>query len=159
MNINGKKLRSNRDGGIEGLPLQLLIIVLVAGVGSAIIMGWMGGLEAPSTFGSVQSSANEVLLSDDDGDGVYTSDGLDLVITVLDPDGDPIPGASVTLEGAGVQSSDGKRPHAVTDQEGRASFEGLALERTSTSLGFLTVTVAKSGITSTRSISIPVLCE
>jgi hypothetical protein len=159
MNINGKKLSSNREGGIEGLPLQLLIIVLVAGVGSAIIMGWMGGLEAPGTIGSVQSSANEIVLIDDDGDGVFTSDGLDLVITVLDQGGDPISGASVTLEGAGVQSADGSRPHALTDDEGKASFEDLTMCRASTSVGFVTVTVAKSGITSTRSVSIPVVCE
>jgi len=159
MSIFGKNLSLDREGGIEGLPLQLLIIVLVAGIGSAIIMGWMGGLEAPGTFGSVRPSVNEVVLNDDDGDGVFTADGFDLVITVLDQDGDPISGASITLEGAGVRSSEGKRPHALTDEEGRACFEGLTLEKASTSVGFLSVTVAKSGIASTRSISIPVVCE
>jgi hypothetical protein len=159
MNLNGKKLFMDRDGGIEGLPLQLLIIVLVAGVGSAIIMGWMGGLEAPETIGSVHSSMNEIVLDDDDADGVYSSEDVNLCITVLDQDGDPITGASVSLEGAGIQDSDSKRPHSVTDADGKAYFDGLTLSRTSTSIGFVTVTVAKSGMASTRSISVPVVCE
>lgn len=159
MRIHGKKLSLNKEGGIEGLPLQLLIVVLVAGVGSAIIMGWMGGLEAPETFGSIRASTEEIVLIDEDGDGVFSIGDLDITITVMDQEGDPISGASVTLEGNGVLGQEGKRPHAVTDERGRASFEGLSLERTSTSVGFLTVIVAKSGLSSTKSISIPVVCE
>jgi len=139
--------------------LQLLIIVLVAGVGSAIIMGWMGGLEAPETIGSISPSISEIVLDDDDGDGVFSAEGVDLCITVMDPDGDPISGATVTLEGAGVQSAEGKRPHVPTDSDGRATFDGLTLSRASSSMGYVTVTVAKSGVASTRSISIPVVCE
>lgn len=159
MYLNGKKISKDKEGGIEGLPLQLLIIVLVAGVGSAIIMGWMGGLEAPGTIGSVHSSLNEITLEDDDGDGLFSSDGVDLVITVLDQDGDPISGASVSLEGMDVMSAEGKRPHALTDGDGKASFEGLTLDRAGSAVGFVTITVAKSGIVSTKSIQVPVVCE
>lgn len=35
-------------GGIEGLPLQLMIIILVATMGTAIIVGWMGSIETPN---------------------------------------------------------------------------------------------------------------
>lgn len=138
--------------------MQLLIIVLVAGVGSAIILGWMGGLEAPVAFGSVHSSADEIVLVDDDGDGIYSAEQVDLCITVLDQEGDPINGASVILEGSGAKDSEGGRPHQVTDAEGKARFQGLILSRVGGSVGFMTVTVAKSGITSTMSISVPVVC-
>jgi hypothetical protein len=159
MYLNGKKIGKDRNGGIEGLPLQLLIIVLVAGVGSAIIMGWMGGLEAPESIGSVHSSMNEILLDDDDGDGIFCAEGVDLCITVMDQDGDAITGASISLEGSGIHTSEGKRPHGVTDASGKAYFEGLTLSRASSSVGYLTITVAKTGIASTRSISVPVICE
>jgi hypothetical protein len=33
----GKALRKNRKGGIEGLPLQLMIIIMIATLGTAII--------------------------------------------------------------------------------------------------------------------------
>jgi hypothetical protein len=159
MHFNGKKLGMDKNGGIEGLPLQLLIIVLVAGVGSAIIMGWMGGLEAPESIGSVHSSMNEILLDDDDGDGIFSTEGVDLCIIVLDQNGDPITGASVSLEGSGIESSEAKRPHAVTDVSGKAYFEGLTLNHAGSSISYVKVMVAKTGIASTRSISVPVVCE
>ncbi len=159
MNLHGKEIRKDRNGGIEGLPLQLLIIVLVAGVGSAIILGWMGGIEAPATIGSVHSSVEEIILDDDDGDGVFTSGGVEICVSVLDQDGDPVPGASVSLEGCSVLSSEGKRPHLITDEDGKANFEGLTLARAGSSIGYVTINVAKSGMASTRSISVPVVCE
>lgn len=154
-----KDVKKDRDGGIEGLPLQLLIIVLVAGVGSAIILGWMGGLEAPASIGSVHASTNEIILQDEDGDGLYSTELLELCFTVLDQEGDPVPGASVVLDGSGIVGNEGRRPHATTDSEGKAYFEGLSLSRVNGSIGFVTVTVAKSGIPSIRSISVPVVCE
>jgi hypothetical protein len=159
MYLNGKKIRKDKEGGIEGLPLQLLIIVMVAGVGSAIIMGWMGGLEAPQTIGSVHSSLNEIILEDDDGDGMFSADEVELVITVLDQEGDPISGASVSLDGTGILSAEGKRPHALTDEAGKASFEGLTLDHAGSAAGFVDVTVAKSGIVATKSIQVPVVSE
>ena len=42
------QLRNGKEdsGGIEGLPLQLMIIILVATMGAAILVGWMGNIEA-----------------------------------------------------------------------------------------------------------------
>src|SRR3989304_6163317 len=39
------RLRTDRRGGIEGMPLQLLIMVIVAGLALAVILGW--GLSVP----------------------------------------------------------------------------------------------------------------
>lgn len=158
MRFPKKSFIGDRNGGIEGLPLQLLIMVLIAGIGSAIILGWMGGLQAPSTISAVHASANEIVLEDSDKDGVYVGDGIDLTITVLDQNGDPIEGASVVLDGGGLQDVSGRRPHGVTDAQGRATLDDLTASHIGKSLSFVTVTVAKSGITSSRSITIPVVC-
>lgn len=55
-------------GGIEGLPLQLMIIILVATMGTAIIVGWMGSIETPQSIGSV-----------DFGDNVTAEDGTTIL--------------------------------------------------------------------------------
>lgn len=34
---NKRKMRANKKGGVEGLPLQLLIIIVVASLGLAMI--------------------------------------------------------------------------------------------------------------------------
>ena len=55
ISIHGKDkaLRKNRKGGIEGLPLQLMIIIMVATLGTAIIIGWMGNIEEPHSISRV----------------------------------------------------------------------------------------------------------
>jgi len=67
MRFSKKRIGGDRDGGIEGLPLQLMIMVIVAGLGTAVLVGWMGGLTAPEAISSVNCSPNEILLSDGDG--------------------------------------------------------------------------------------------
>ncbi|MEM0449433.1 MAG: carboxypeptidase-like regulatory domain-containing protein [Methanomassiliicoccales archaeon] len=148
----------DKSGGIEGLPLQLLIMVLVAGIGSAIIVGWMGGLEAPQAIGAIHSSASEIILQDGDGDGIYSAKDLELIITVLDQEGDPVTGAAVVIEGCGLKEKDGHAPHGVTDNEGKVHFKGLTASRYGNSVGFITITVAKSGMSASKSIMVPVVC-
>jgi len=159
MRITKKGLNKNRNGGIEGLPLQLMIMVLIAGIGSAVILSWMGNLHAPSTIAAVHSSSNEIVLEDDDADGIFTAEGLRLCITALDQNGDPIEGATVVLEGGSIFTTEGKRPHSMTDAQGKAYFEGLSASHVGQALGFVTVTVAKGGMTASHSITIPVVCE
>lgn len=159
MRLMKKSMINDRNGGIEGLPLQLLIMVLIAGIGSAVILSWMGGLQAPSTISSVHASADEIVLSDEDGDGIYSATDISLDITVADQNGDPIKGASVVLDGAGLQTSDGLRPHGSTDEQGKASFDGLKAAHCGESVSFVTISVVKSGITASKSITIPVICE
>jgi hypothetical protein len=47
----------------------------------------------------------------------------------------------------------------ITDSNGRASFDGLSAQRSGMGLGFITVTVAKSGMAYSGTTSIPVICE
>lgn len=157
---NCKRLARDLRGGIEGLPLQLMILVVIAGVGTGVILGWMGGLETPETIGSVHVSPGEIILNDDDGDGIFTSSDLYIIVTATTRDGSPVEGATVVLEGAGISYAENTGlVHAITDSEGRAHFTGLKASHVGSSICFLTVSVTKAGFGPAYETQIPVLCE
>ncbi|MGD0817752.1 MAG: hypothetical protein ABR986_05060 [Methanomassiliicoccales archaeon] len=151
------QFKKNRSGGIEGLPLQLMIMVLIAGIGSAVLLGWMGNLNAPQSIGSVTSSPTELVAHDGNGDGVYDARNLDLTISVSDGKGDPVTGATVVLDGCNIARMDGTRPYGTTDSNGHLTLSNLQVTQTGRAVGFVTVTVTKSGYGTDTSLSIPVI--
>jgi hypothetical protein len=151
------QFKKNRSGGIEGLPLQLMIMVLIAGIGSAVLLGWMGNLNAPQSIGSVTSSPNEVVIHDGNGDGLYEGSNIDLTITVSDGKGDAVTGATVVLDGCNIAKMDGTRPYGTTDSNGRVTLANLHVSQTGKAVGFITATVTKSGYGTDASLSIPVI--
>lgn len=150
--------KKGQERGIEGLPLQLMIMVMVAGIGSAIIIGWMGGLSAPQSISSVIAGPSEIVLDDEDGNGIFASNGIEITITVSDQDGNAVVGASVSLDGSSISDA-GHMPHAITDSKGQAVFDGLSAQRAGRGMRLITVTVAKSGMAYSGTTSIPVICE
>ena len=151
------QFKKDLSGGIEGLPLQLMIMVLIAGIGSAVLLGWMGNLNAPSSIGSVTASPMEMVAHDGNGDGIFEAKNLDVTITVSDAKGDPVTGATVVLEGCNIAKSDGTRPYGTTDSSGRITLSNLQLTQTGKAVGFIEVTVTKSGYGTDTSLSIPVI--
>ena len=93
-----RDLRKDRNGGIEGLPLQLMIVILVATMGTAIIVGWMGSIETPHSIGNVE--VQDVVLCDD---GTVTGFCLE------------------------VRDQDETAPVALTDENGKAVFGTLTV--------------------------------
>jgi hypothetical protein len=154
-----KNIRGDRDAGIEGLPLQLMIMVVVAGLGTAIILGWMGGLTAPNGIDAVYSNPTELVLSDGDHDGVYTKTGISITISVIDKSGDAVKGATVVLDGCNLVSSNGKQVHGTTDDLGKVTFTGLSASQTGRSVGFISVSVTKSGLGTDNGLTVPVISE
>lgn len=159
----GKALRKNRKGGIEGLPLQLMIIILVATLGTAIIVGWMGNLEEPQSIGEVSvdseridlTKANSTYGSTSSGSGYYYPT-KEIVVTVNDQDGYPLSDATVVLTGLGVTDSQGHTVHGVTDSNGKVVFNNLRLKM-SGHVGYIDVEVSKSGYGENSSCRITVL--
>src|SRR2546428_11762854 len=43
-------IRRDERGAIEGMPLQLMIAVIVAGIALAIILGWVLSIQTPNAF-------------------------------------------------------------------------------------------------------------
>ena len=143
-------MRKDRRGGIEGLPLQLMIIILVATLGTAIIVGWMGNIETPHSIGDIDVSPNEIRATDGAVD-TFT-------VTVTDQDGEHLGGAAVVLEGLNVKASDGGTAYAITDADGKAVFTGLTIDPSGNSkVGFITAVVSMAGYGEDSSTRITVI--
>lgn len=147
----------DEEGGIEGLPLQLLIMVVVAGLGLTIIMGWMNSIAAPHSIGEVLVSPSEILVYDEDGDGIYSRGGIMMTVTVTDERGKRLEGATVLLEGANVRTLAGGPVRGVTDSHGQVLFTDLVVEHFGARLTTITVTVAKGDYGVDASYEIPVI--
>ena len=84
----------NKKGGIEGLPLHLLIVIVIASLGLSMMVGWMNNIEEPTTISRVEAYATPV-------EGDYGKD-FNITIVVYDNKGNPVEGAAVALTGLGV---------------------------------------------------------
>lgn len=125
-------------GGIEGLPLQLMIVILVATMGVAIIAGWMGSIETPHSIGTVEF---DNVTAENDRIPLFE-------VTVYDQDGELLPGATVLLDGLNVRMNGGTA-YAVTDEDGKATFENLKISPAGSSrVGYLYISVEKPGYAS-----------
>ncbi|NLL95024.1 MAG: carboxypeptidase regulatory-like domain-containing protein [Thermoplasmatales archaeon] len=143
-----KRLRKNKNGGIEGLPMQLMIIVVIATLGMGLMVGWMNGIEAPKSIGDVEVESGRVSVSSSNAVSPIT-------IRVTDQDGNPLEGATVVITGLGVNER-GQTPHKTTNADGKVSFNGLRLSMTG-KVGYLTINVSKPGYGEDNSCKITVV--
>jgi hypothetical protein len=152
-----RSMRGDRLAGIEGLPLQLLIMVVVAGLGLTVIVGWMNSIAAPRSIGEVFVSPSQILVYDPDGDGLYENADVAITVVVTDQSGDRLEGATVVLEGANIRNADGSPVRGLTDEHGQVMFSGLLVEQFGRRLTTVTVTVAKGDYGIDASYEIPVI--
>lgn len=141
-------LSNDRRGGIEGLPMELLIIIVVATIGVGIVVGWMNSVESqePSTFGDVGSETTMIATDGEkyglDG-GAVEEESFAIRVYVHDSRGNGIEDAVVMLSGMNVS---GTRTYGQTDSDGNITFDGLKLKTYShTGSGNLTVSVSATG--------------
>lgn len=140
--MSRNKISRDRRGGIEGLPLQLMIMILVATLGTAIIIGWMGNIETPNSISSVELGSSSVTLNNTSGSDYVTSQPIK--VRVFDQNNDPLQGATVVLTGYGIMDDD-STVFGETDKDGSVEFgSGLTL-RMDGKIGYITVKVSKPG--------------
>ncbi|MCQ2078963.1 MAG: hypothetical protein MJZ38_02765 [archaeon] len=131
--------------------MELMIIVVVATIGTAMVVGWMGNVEEPNTIGDISSNTNQITMSTD------TYKVSQLTFTVFDSHGDVVPDAVVTLSGCGVYTSNNlTTPMAVTNSLGVATFFGLTLVKSTPGVSYLNVTASTQDLGETY-IKIPVV--
>ena len=121
-----------------------MIVILVATLGTAIIIGWMGSLEAPSQIGSVNVDSSNIILNKTSGSEKYTDTGY-VKIYVTDQNGNGLSGATVVLTGCGIVTKAGGTVHGVTDAKGYVEFKDLRVSLRGQNIGFVNVDVSKSG--------------
>lgn len=140
--MSRNKISRDRRGGIEGLPLQLMIMILVATLGTAIIIGWMGNIETPNSISNVELGSSSVTLNNTSGSDYVTSQPIK--VRVFDQNNDPLQGATVVLTGYGIMDGD-STVFGETDKDGSVEFgSGLTL-RMDGKIGYITVKVSKPG--------------
>lgn len=149
----GNKLKHDRSGGIEGLPLQLMIVILIATIGTGIILSWMGSIETPKSIGDVNVLSETV-----------TCDRLgniagDIEIFVTDQDGNPLEGATIVLTGMGVKNSHNSTVYGTTGSDGIVSFSDLTVTPPGGAYGYLKINVSKTGYGEDSSTRIVVISQ
>lgn len=154
--LKRKLNRPDRKGGIEGLPMELMIIIVVAALGTAILVGWMSNIEEPQTIGDVDSTQSQFVLGNNDTKAFSTT------ITVRDGNGDPIKGATVVLTGCGVKnssyySSSNGSVYGTTNDNGEVSFNNIKVTKTTPGVGYVNVSVSAGEYGENNSLKIPVV--
>ena len=140
--MSRNKISRDRRGGIEGLPLQLMIMILVATLGTAIIIGWMGNIETPNSISSVELGSSSVTLTNTSGSDYTTSQPIK--VRVFDQNNDPLQGATVILTGYGIMDGD-STVFGETDKDGSVEFDSGLTLRMDGKIGYITVKVSKPG--------------
>jgi len=115
-----------------------MIIIIIATMGTAILVGWMSNIDSPSSIRTVDVISGDILL-----DGSSTSEGS-IEVYVADQNGNPLSGATVVLSGLGVTDKNGKTAYMTTNSGGYAKFDGLRISLRGADIGFITVNVSKS---------------
>lgn len=140
-----KRLATNKVGALEGLPLQLLIVVIIAVVAIGIIMAWLGNIGEPPK--SVKSIAVDIAGVDYIDLSKYTTKNPTINITVYDQSNNKLDGALVTLDSCGYNQKT-IATGSGTNKKGTATFKDKVELPPGINTGEITVTVKKSGYTS-----------
>ena len=139
------KVGRDDRASIEGLPLQLMIIGLIASLGTAIVVGWISSIEAPRYIGDININPNNIILTDPDDDGHYTDVLEELTIRILDTADKPVAGAVVIIEGASIDNEH-HRVHGVTDADGMLILRDIHIKISDNRISVIYVTVRGDGL-------------
>jgi hypothetical protein len=125
----GHKKRWNSKGAIEGLPLQLIIMVVIAGVALVIILAWLQPWKNKVDLQSVE--ANPATLTK----GVAAT----VTITAFDTKNNKLSGVAIVLNGCGVTKT------GVTDGTGTVKFTFTPALPSGTVSGQIDITATYTG--------------
>ena len=119
----------NRKGAIEGLPLQLIIMVVIAGVALVIVMAWLAPWKNKVDLASVSASPGSITKG-------YTTG---VTLTTWDTKDNKLSGVTIVLNGCGCSE------HGQTNSTGALKFSLKPDLPPGTTAGQITVTATYSG--------------
>ena len=122
-----------KDGSIEGMPLQLLIMIIVAVVVMGVIMGWIYFLsDSDPVIDSIIVEPGEIDIT---GTGPHS-----VSVTVLDTDGTPVKGVVLAISGCGVD-----KVEILEEGTGSVELTGIDLPF-GRPTGFISIIAQRSGM-------------
>lgn len=181
-----RKFRRIHDqrGALEGLPLYLIILIVVAAIVVAILVGWLSTLKHPAvgnisfnvggggaqtlsqaaypTCNSAVGGDTACFTPQAGGDCQFTGNPhpYELQVTVMDKSGSPLSGVSVTISGVGVSIVASPSASQVTDGNGNAQFSQITgdVPQNDPAGGYISIQVSYSsgGVTTTGSAQVQV---
>ena len=92
-----KRKMFSEEGGMEGIPLQLIIVVVVGMAALGILIGWLA--LAGDTDPTLRRVATEPETITVEGEGRAVIE-VDVQVYIYDSEGDEVDGVVVTLSGA-----------------------------------------------------------
>lgn len=131
----GRRIAKDEHGDILGMPLYLVIIIIIAGMGLVILVAWFATIDrSPSTSIELTTTPNTIYIYDDGshgdgaaGDGIYGNDNIVITVLVKDNNGKEVSGVSLSLDGMGLKTAAGERVTGTADSDGKAVFTGLRI--------------------------------
>jgi len=122
-----KHIRRDNEG-LEGLPLQLLIMAVVAGLALVVVVGWFSGISSTpvKNIKSISVDPNPITTSNP-GINVAASKKVDLTVCAFDQGDTRIKGITVHLSGVGVDKTvtDGKSSDTDGSEDGCVKFNSV----------------------------------
>ena len=102
-----RKIQRDRAGAVEGLPLQLIIMVAIAAIVMVIILGWLAPWQSKVDLDMLTVGPTSI------------DNGVETVITVTawDTKGNHLEGVVIELDGCNVGTM-----VETTDGDGKATF-------------------------------------
>ncbi|MDH4122718.1 MAG: Ig-like domain-containing protein [Thermoplasmata archaeon] len=144
----GKRRKHFKDekGSIEGLPLQLMIMGIIASLGTAVIIGWISSIETPKYIGEVEFFPEKISVVDTQKDGIFEGSLKELSLRVLDSGGNPVSDADVIIEGSSIDN-DHHRLYGKTDADGMLTFHDVSFKVIGDRITTISVSISGQGIT------------
>ena len=144
----GKRLKSDRAGALEGLPLYMIILVVITAIALAAIIALWPKANILTTITYTPENAHW---------GNPPTDRVEVTVcvTALNQDGNPINGASVLVEAPGDDSE--RKNGGSTGSAGPGKWCGnvyLHTENPNPGTGIIDIEVVFSGVTLLRNIPV-----
>lgn len=141
-----RSIRLDDRGALEGMPLQLIIMVVIAGIAISIIIAWLTIFTAPDL------AKIELYSAEPSTDPIrVTENTTSITIKAWDTKGNPLESVSIKMSGANLIRA------GITGADGTYTARDLNLDIGTSDFGTIRVEAEYSGtLTITKSFNIVV---
>ncbi len=141
-----RRISVDETGALEGMPLQLIIMVVIAGIAISIVVAWLTIFTAPDLakieLHSAEPGTNPLRI---------TENTTSITLKAWDTKGNPLEGVSIKMSGANLLVA------GMTEADGTFTASGLKLDIGSSDFGSIHVEAEYSGtLTITKTLNIVV---